>query len=63
MSNTFMEQYRQSEADSIAHSMQLNRWSRVMIEVMIQEQEEKLLASDQPVEGSEENGDFWQGLG
>lgn len=61
MSDTFMEQFRQSEADSIAHSMQLNRWSRVMIEVMIREQEEKLLASDQPVE--EEDQGFWQGIG
>ena len=47
--------------------LQLNRWSLVLIERMIAEQEEKLLASDLPVEGDELSasgaGDtFWEEL-
>jgi hypothetical protein len=43
--------FQQQEAEATARMLQLNRWSLVMIEVMITEQEEKLLASDLPVEG------------
>jgi hypothetical protein len=48
--------------------VQLNRWSLVMIELMIQEQEAKLLASDLPVDveaASDDVGDdnFWEELG
>jgi hypothetical protein len=59
--------FQQQEAEATARMLQLNRWSLVMIELMITEQEEKLLASDLPVEGDETNaaaaGDnFWEEL-
>lgn len=61
MSDKFLEQFRRQEAETIALSVQFNRWSRVMIALMIQEQEQKLVASDLPVEA--ENGDsFWTEL-
>jgi hypothetical protein len=41
--------------------VKFNRWSLVLIEQMIQEQEQKLLASDQPVD-SEEGDNFWEQL-
>jgi hypothetical protein len=58
MSNKLLDQFRQQEADNIALSVKFNRWSRVMIEVMIQEQEQKLVASDLPVD-SESQNNFW----
>ena len=54
-----LDQFRQQEADNIALSVKLNRWSLVMIEQLIQEQEQKLLASDQPVD-PEEGDNFWE---
>ena len=59
--------FQQQEAEATARMLQLNRWSLVMIELMIAEQEEKLLASDLPVEGDEfaasGAGDtFWEEL-
>lgn len=59
MSNKLLDQFRQQEADSIALSVKFNRWSLVMIEIMIQEQEQKLVASDLPVEGDGELDNFW----
>jgi len=63
MSNKDLEQFRQQEADTIALSVKFNRWSLVMIEMMIQEQEKKLVASDLPVEGEVEKDDFWEEIG
>ena len=61
MSDKFLEQFRRQEAENIALAVQFNRWSRVMIALMIQEQEQKLVASDLPVEA--ESGDsFWTEL-
>lgn len=60
MSNKLLDQFRQQEADNIALSVKFNRWSLVMIEIMIQEQEQKLVASDLPVEGDGELDNFWQ---
>lgn len=59
--------FQQQEAEATARVLQLNRWSLVLIELMITEQEEKLLASDLPVEGDELSasgaGDtFWEEL-
>lgn len=62
MSNKVLDQFRQQEADTIALSVTLNRWSLVMIEIMIQEQEQKLVASDLPVDGEGELDNFWQEL-
>jgi hypothetical protein len=59
MSNKLMDQFRQQEAENIALSMKFNRWSLVMIEIMIGEQEQKLVASDLPVD-TEEGDTFWE---
>jgi len=59
VSNKLLDQFRQQEADTIALSVKFNRWSLVMIEIMIQEQEQKLVASDLPVEGDGELDNFW----
>ena len=60
MNNKLMDQFRQQEADNIALSVKFNRWSLVMIEQMIQEQEQKLVASDLPVDGDGELDNFWE---
>lgn len=59
--NKLLDQFRQQEADNIALSVKFNRWSRVMVEVMIQEQEQKLVASDLPVD-IEDGKSFWEDL-
>ncbi|MCI0649930.1 MAG: hypothetical protein L0346_34310 [Chloroflexi bacterium] len=61
MSTKILDRFRKQEAEGVAMSMQFNRWSRVMIEVLIQEQEQKLLASDLPVD-EERPDNFWEGL-
>lgn len=58
-----MTQFRQQEADTIAMSVQFHRWSQSMIALMIQEQEKKLEASDEPVEVTGEGDDFWEQMG
>ena len=63
MSNKLLDQFRQQEADNIALSVKFHRWSLVMIEIMIQEQEQKLVASDLPVDGDGELDKFWQEMG
>jgi hypothetical protein len=60
MSNKLLDQFRQQEADNIALSVKFNRWSRVMVEVMIREQEQKLVASDLPVDGDGDQDNFWE---
>jgi hypothetical protein len=57
MSNEVIDELRQQEAGTVALSVKYNRWSQVMIEVLIQEQEQKLVTSDLPVEGED---DFWE---
>lgn len=59
MSNKLLDQFRQQEADNIALSVKFNRWSLVMVEAMIREQEQKLVASDLPVDGDGEQDNFW----
>ena len=59
MDGKLLDQFRQQEADNIALSMKFNRWSLVLIELMIREQEEKLVASDLPVDGDGEQDPFW----
>ena len=61
MSNNVIDQFNQQEADNIALSVKLNRWSRVMIAVLIREQEQKLVASDLPVDAQADD-DFWEDL-
>ena len=60
MSNKLLDQFRQQEADNIALSVKFNRWSLVMIEMMIGEQEQKLVASDLPVDGDSGLDNFWE---
>ncbi|MCA9918031.1 MAG: hypothetical protein KDE56_31760 [Anaerolineales bacterium] len=63
MSNKDLEQFRQQEAGTLALSVKFNRWSLAMIEIMIEEQEQKLVASDLPVEGEDERDNFWHEIG
>ena len=65
MSNNILTEFQQQEAETTAKMVQLNRWSLVMIELMIQEQEQKLLASDLPVDGdmAGDSDNFWEEFG
>ena len=60
MSNKLLDQFRQQEADTIALSVKFNRWSMVMIEILIREQEQKLVASDLPVDLDSGPDNFWE---
>ena len=62
MSDKQIEQFHQHEAENIALSVKFNRWSLVMIQVMIRDQEQKLVASDLPVEGDSGLDNFWEDL-
>ncbi len=62
MSNKLLDQFQQQEADNITLSVKCNRWSIVMIDLMIQEQEQKLVDSDLPVDIDGEQDNFWEEL-
>ncbi len=62
MSNKLLDQFQQQEADNIALSVKFNRWSLVMIGLMISEQEQKLVDSDLPVDGDNKLDNFWEDL-
>jgi hypothetical protein len=62
MKDKFLEDYQRVQAENIINSMQLNHWSLVLIEWMIREQEQKLVASDLPVEGAGDGDNFWEEL-
>ena len=64
MSSNILTEFQQQEAETTARMVQLNRWSLAMIEMMIQEQEAKLLASDLPVDVDEsaQQDNFWEEL-
>ncbi len=57
-----MEVFRQHESDSIAMSVQLNRWSLVMIQQMIRELEKKLIDSNQPVDEVGKSEHWWEDI-
>ena len=59
MATNILETFRQQQAQQLTQSVQFNRWSRVLIEVLIQEQEEKMLASDLPVDEGETLTEKW----
>lgn len=61
MSDNVLDQFRQQEADSLALAVQLNRWSLALIEQMIADLEQKLVASDLPVD-AEPTDPFWEEL-
>ena len=62
MSNKLLDQFHQQEADNIALSVKFNRWSLVMAELMVNEQEQKLVASDLPVDGDSDLDNFWEDI-
>ena len=53
-----LEQFQTHKQDDLALSLQLNRWSRVLIEQMVQEMEQRLVDSDMAVEADLDNS-FW----
>jgi hypothetical protein len=62
MSSKLIEQFQQQEAENIALSVRFNRWSLVMVAVMIGEQEQKLVDSDLPVDIDSGKDTFWEGM-
>jgi hypothetical protein len=61
MSDKSLDHFKRQDAESIASSVKLHRWSLVMIELLVWEQEQKLLASDLPVD-EERLDNFWEEL-
>ena len=61
MSNKVLDGFKRQEAESIASAVKLHRWSLVMIDLLVSEQEQKLLASDLPVD-EERPDNFWEEL-
>lgn len=61
MSDSVLSDFQQQEAKNIAQSVLFNRWSCVMIRVLIREHEKKLTDSDLPVEEGNPD-DFWTGV-
>ncbi|MCB8975798.1 MAG: hypothetical protein H6657_00015 [Ardenticatenaceae bacterium] len=59
MSQKVLDHYYQVEVDKVALSVTLNQWSQVLIAQMIGEQEQKLVASDQPVDTNNGLDQFW----
>lgn len=53
-----IDEFQQREAEQIAEARKFNLWSRALLEMMIEEYEQKLLASDLPVEGT--GDEFWE---
>jgi hypothetical protein len=62
MSDKQIEQFHQHEAENIALSVKFNRWSLVMIQTMIRDQEQKLVDSDLPVDGDSGADNFWEDI-
>ena len=67
MPDDVLRTFQQQEAQTTAQKVKFNRWSLALIELMIEEQEQKLLASDMPVDGdphrAQAAGDnFWEEL-
>lgn len=59
MRGNVVDTFRQQEAEQMAAKLRYNRWSQVLIDLLIAEYEEKLLASDLPVE-EEGSVPFWE---
>ena len=60
MSGNVVDEFRQQEAEVLANERKYNHWSRTMLKLMITEYEQKLLASDLPVDDEEPM--FWSDL-
>ena len=50
MADNLLDTFRQQETEQLLQMQQYNQWSQLMIELLIQEQEERLLASDLSVD-------------
>jgi hypothetical protein len=61
MSNP-LEEFEKQEAAAKASARQLNEWSKTLIGLLIQEQEQKMQASNLPVD-PEKGESFWQDPG
>ena len=59
MSETVLQEYERMEAERLALARKYHQWSLVMVKVMIEELEKKLLDDDQPVD---EDKTFWENL-
>ncbi|MFO7680199.1 MAG: hypothetical protein R6X34_09120 [Chloroflexota bacterium] len=60
MSGNVVDEFRQQEAEQLASERKYNQWSRTLLKLMIAEYEQKLLASDLPVD--DEETVFWYDL-
>jgi hypothetical protein len=60
MSETVLQEYERVEAERLALARKYHQWSQVMVKVMIQELEKKLLDDDQAVD--DEDKTFWENL-
>ena len=60
MSGNVVDEFRQQEAEQLASERKYNQWSRTLLKLMIAEYEQKLLASDLPVDDEEPM--FWSDL-
>lgn len=60
MSGNVVDEFRQQEAEQLASERKYNQWSRTLLKLMIAEYEQKLLASDLPVD--DEETVFWRDL-
>ncbi|MEJ2750821.1 MAG: hypothetical protein P8183_23375 [Anaerolineae bacterium] len=53
-----LEQFQTHKQDDLALTLQLNRWSSVLISQMVQEMEQRLVDSDIAVEADSDSS-FW----
>ena len=60
MSGNVVDEFRQQEAEQLASERKYNQWSLTLLKLMIAEYEQKLLASDLPVD--DEETVFWYDL-
>jgi hypothetical protein len=60
MSETVLQEYERLEAERLALARKYHQWSLVMVKVMIEELEKKLLDDDEAVD--EDDKAFWENL-
>ncbi|MBK8989715.1 MAG: hypothetical protein IPM39_27265 [Chloroflexi bacterium] len=59
MSSSVLEEFERLQAEVLANARKYNEWSRIIVTVMIEELEAKMLASDLPVDEEETGNPFW----
>ena len=62
MTENVVDAFQQEEAKRTAAALRYHRWSMVPLAAMIAEYEEKLLASDLPVEDDDGQRPFWESM-